>query len=75
MRVTLLPDLDLNNFGQIVFQASLADGTMGIYLATPVSEPTSVPEPASTFGLLAFGAFAAGSILKRKQKKQLNSAS
>jgi ELWxxDGT repeat protein len=38
-------------------------------------EPTSVPEPASTFGLLAFGALGTGSMLKRKQKKQLNSAS
>lgn len=72
--IQVLPP-DLNNSGQIVFDAILADGTRGIYVATPVSEPTSVPEPASTFGLLAFAAFAAGSILKRKQKKPLNSAS
>jgi hypothetical protein len=31
-------------------------------------EPTSVPEPASLLGLLAVGAFGAGSALKRKQK-------
>lgn len=31
--------------------------------------PTDVPEPASILGLLAFGAFGAGSALKRKQKQ------
>jgi hypothetical protein len=72
--IQVLPP-DLNNSGQIVFDAILADGTRGIYVATPVSEPTSVPEPASTFGLLAFGALGTGSMLKRKQKKLLNSAS
>jgi hypothetical protein len=66
--IQVLPP-DLNNSGQIVFDAILADGTRGIYVATPVSEPTSVPEPASTFGLLAFGAFGAGSMLKRKRQK------
>jgi hypothetical protein len=32
------------------------------------AEPTSVPEPASLLGLLAVGAFGAGSALKRKQQ-------
>jgi ELWxxDGT repeat protein len=36
---------------------------------------TSVPEPASGLGLLTFGAIGAGSMLKRKQKKPLNSVS
>lgn len=35
----------------------------------PASEPADVPEPASTLGLLALGAFGAGSALKRKQAK------
>ncbi|HEY9872092.1 MAG TPA: choice-of-anchor L domain-containing protein [Candidatus Obscuribacterales bacterium] len=37
--------------------------------------PTSVPEPSSILGVLAFGTFGAGSLLKRKQqKKQATSA-
>ncbi len=32
--------------------------------------PKSVPEPASVFGLLAFGAFGVGSLLKRKQQQK-----
>jgi ELWxxDGT repeat protein len=36
---------------------------------------TSVPEPASGLGLLTFGAIGANSMLKRKQKKPLNSVS
>lgn len=32
-----------------------------------VVPPAPAPEPASTMGLLAFGAFGAGSLLKRKQ--------
>lgn len=36
---------------------------------------TSVPEPTSGLGLLTFGAIGAGSMLKRKQKKPLKSAS
>ncbi len=36
---------------------------------------TSVPEPTSGLGLLTFGAIGAKSMLKRKQKKPLNSAS
>ncbi|MEW5859611.1 MAG: PEP-CTERM sorting domain-containing protein [Cyanobacteriota bacterium] len=38
-------------------------------------QTASVPEPASVLGLLALGAFGATSRLKRKQKKQINSAS
>ena len=33
------------------------------------SEPTNIPEPSSIFGLLAFGAIGAGSLMKHKQKK------
>jgi ELWxxDGT repeat protein len=36
---------------------------------------TSVPEPTSGLALLTFGAIGAGSMLKRKQKKPLNSVS
>ncbi|MBD1942509.1 PEP-CTERM sorting domain-containing protein [Coleofasciculus sp. FACHB-712] len=32
--------------------------------------PTSVPEPASALGLLAFGTLGAGSLLKRKQQQK-----
>jgi hypothetical protein len=32
---------DINNGGQIVFQASFADGSSGLYLATPVPEPAT----------------------------------
>jgi len=42
---------------------------------TTAAVPATIPEPTSALGLLAFGAFGAGSMLKRKQKKQLNSAS
>ena len=63
----------LNNSGQIAFYATLADGTHGIYVATPVSElspvPTPVPEPTSTLGILTLGALGGGSRLLRKQKK------
>ncbi|HAZ48330.1 MAG TPA: hypothetical protein DDW76_31665 [Cyanobacteria bacterium UBA11369] len=34
-------------------------------------EPTRVPEPSSTLGLLAFGAFAVGLLLKRKQQQKV----
>lgn len=34
------------------------------------TEPTPVPEPSSILGLLVFGAFGAGSVLKRSQTKQ-----
>ncbi len=32
--------------------------------------PVNVPEPASGLGLLAFGAFGAASVLKRKKQQQ-----
>ncbi|MBE9125360.1 MULTISPECIES: PEP-CTERM sorting domain-containing protein [unclassified Coleofasciculus] len=34
-------------------------------------KPASVPEPASTLGLLAFGAFSVSSLLKRKQEQKM----
>ncbi|WP_349262949.1 PEP-CTERM sorting domain-containing protein [Allocoleopsis sp.] len=65
----------LNNSGQIAFSATLTDGTQGIYLATPVSEPdplpTPVPEPTSTLGILTFGVLGVGYRRSRKQKRQL----
>ncbi|MEQ9379728.1 MAG: hypothetical protein RJP95_02610 [Pirellulales bacterium] len=32
----------INDFGQIAFQASTADGGLGIYVATPVPEPSTL---------------------------------
>ena len=68
----------LNDAGEVAFFANLADGTSGIFRAEPEdisTPPETVPEPASTWGLLAFGALGAGAVLKRQQKKPLNSAS
>lgn len=43
------------------------DFTIGdIQQIKPIEPPNSVPEPASIFGLLAFGAIGTGSMLKRK---------
>lgn len=33
---------DINNAGQVVFEAMFADGSSGLYLATPVPEPTTI---------------------------------
>jgi hypothetical protein len=62
----------LNNSGQLAFLATFEDGTSGIFRANPesISEPKSVPEPASGLGLLLVGAFGVGSLLKGKQKRQ-----
>lgn len=56
----------LNNRGQIAFAASLANGTQGIYIATP-KNATSVPEPASSLGLLLFGVGATWLRLHKKK--------
>jgi PEP-CTERM motif len=63
---------------QIAFQAIFTDGSEGIFLTDGGSQfppQTSVPEPSSALGMLAFGAFGAAAMRKRKQKKPLNSAS
>lgn len=67
----------LNNSGSVAFFAQLADGTQGIFRADLVSsQPTStVPEPASTLGLIAFGAIGVTRVLKRTQKKRIKLAS
>ncbi|MFB2975656.1 PEP-CTERM sorting domain-containing protein [Microseira sp. BLCC-F43] len=67
------------------FTATLSNGQSGTSVFQPVSlipsvsqttldipEPTSVPEPASVLGLLAFGAMGAGSTLKRFQQQKAN---
>lgn len=59
---------DINNNGQIVGSGYI-DNQLHAFLLTPTSEPKPVPEPASTWSLLAFGAFCAGKVLQRKQKK------
>ncbi|MBH8575013.1 hypothetical protein I8752_18730 [Nostocaceae cyanobacterium CENA369] len=56
-KVTGIESFDLqglNNRGQIVFAASLANGTQGIYVATP-ENTNSVPEPSFLFGELIVG--------------------
>ena len=49
---------------QIAFRAFFSDLSSGVYVAT------AVPEPSSMLGTLAFSAFGAGWMLKRRQKKQ-----
>lgn len=57
----------LNNSGQIVFYATLANGRSGIFLADPqLVQPEPVTESTHTLAILAFGVFAASSILKVK---------
>jgi len=67
----------LNNSGQLAFLATFEDGTSGIFRANPesMSEPKSVPEPASGLGLLLVGVFGVGSLLKGKQKRQQSASS
>ena len=57
----------LNNSGQLAFVAGLENGISGVFRADPQPPVQSVPEPSSVLGLLAVGAFGAGSALKRKQ--------
>ncbi|MBD0362166.1 MAG: PEP-CTERM sorting domain-containing protein, partial [Coleofasciculus sp. C3-bin4] len=56
-----------NNSGQLAFVAGLENGISGVFRADPQPPVQSVPEPSSVLGLLAVGAFGAGSVLKRKQ--------
>lgn len=49
---------------QIAFNSIFDDGSSGVFVAT------AVPEPSSMLGTLAFSAFGAGWMLKRRQKKQ-----
>lgn len=67
----------LNNSGQLAFLATFEDGTSGIFRANPesMSEPKSVPEPASGLGLLLVGVIGIGSLLKGKQKRQQSASS
>lgn len=53
----------------LAFLAYFSDGSEGIYRADLVVDepPTSVPEPASTLGLLTLGAISAGSLLNRRK--------
>lgn len=46
-----------------------------VNLTITTTSSVGVPEPSSVLGSLAFGAFATGSVFKRKRKKPLNSAS
>jgi hypothetical protein len=60
----------LNNNNQVVFYAKFADGSSGIFRADPdIPTSTSIPEPASIFGILTIGALAIG--LKRQNRKQI----
>jgi hypothetical protein len=49
---------------------SVYDSAVFIQAGTFSSTPTSVPEPASILGLLAFSAFGATSVLKRRQRNK-----
>jgi len=60
--------------GAIALEESSTLGFPRLTIATSAVS-TTVPEPTSVLGLLGFGALGAGSMLKRKQKKLLNSAS
>lgn len=61
---TLIAQGDVFGFG-----VNTVDNTTGAATAT-ISNLISVPEPASTLGLLALGAMGAGSMLKRKQQQK-----
>lgn len=60
--------LDINDAGQILGNG-IFNGERRAFLLTPDSSPTkSVPEPSTALGLLAFGAFSATSLVKRKRQ-------
>jgi hypothetical protein len=61
-------------FGGIAFSRSVTDRYPRLTITT-AAVPATVPEPASALGLLTFGALGTGSMLKRQQKKQVNSVS
>lgn len=50
----------LNNLGQIAFTATLSDGTTGVWVATPVPEP-------SMLILLAAGAIGSFAFVRRRR--------
>jgi hypothetical protein len=59
----------LNNSGQIVFHAQLADGRRVITRAEPISKPpTAIPEPTSVLALVVFGILSSGATRARKSK-------
>lgn len=59
----------LNNSGQIVFHAQLANGTRVIARAEPMSKPPiAIPEPTSVLALFLFGILGASLVNKKKQK-------
>jgi hypothetical protein len=52
------------------------DNVFGLFVTSTfritTEPPTDIPEPSATLGTLAFAAFSANSLLKRKQKKAVN---
>lgn len=65
----LLEASSINKLGQIVGNGTI-NGQRHAFLLTPISQAPSVPEPASTFGLLTLGIFGAGNVLRRQQHKK-----
>ena len=52
-------------------QFSNGSRVLTLYANQTIETPTSIPEPSSAMGLLAFGAFGAASLLKRKRQQKV----
>lgn len=64
--------ISVDDVQQTVFNGTLETLTLAGSQPGPVTQP--VPEPASTLGILAFGAMGGGSLLRRRKKLQTSKA-